>query len=526
MDVDLTETDIIDFEQVPVNLQEFDEDDILLSNVAALLELPYENNNCPLPDDVDILSELRNLYFVNPCNKFQEDQNILNKFLHDNEELLHVFAAQQYTVLSTLYEKSIKVRGGETIPQNQLSEFMTCFNTHITSDLYTNSCKKLFYINCNEDVLYAVCFKILVFLRKSLLRKKSEVLPVASNQQIQSRTAYEHLSSTARGKVRYVGGYAVASLRSKYTKLMKANLYKTDQHGISTYLDSKKILEVLDHFQINEQTLNEITSDPESLHETTRKQNIKRGLTNISDAAYEWFGNLVFRTLHELNSDNLTYHGSKLYEHTLSYLKIDTELFTGFVSLVSSCKPLEHLSCDSDFEVSSLMENIVESVCATETVFCEIIKKVLSILTKQFSKDVATGFEIKKKMEHRKQIKVGIKQKSTKQQSAKQTVAKSTKQQTAAKGSSRSAQRRRTSRINSEPQESISSQMSDSDTSSESEDQTLCHKCEKMYKEGEQWIACDSCEKWYHRSCAGLRGAAKWKLYQSPDKSFFCPDCE
>ena len=188
-----------------------------------------------------------------------------------------------------------------------------------------------------------------------------KITAVASTQQIQSRTAYEHLSSTARGKVRYVGGYAVASLRSKYAK---AYLYKTDQHSISTYLDSKKFLEVLDHFQINEQTLNEITSDPERFHETTRKQNIKRGLTNISDAAYEWFGNLVFRTLHELNSDNLTYHGSKLYEHTLSYLKSNTELFTGFLSLVSSCKPLEHLSCDGDFDVSSLMENIVESLCA------------------------------------------------------------------------------------------------------------------------------------------------------------------
>lgn len=65
----------------------------MLSKIAGLLELPYERNNCPLPGDVDILSAVRNLYFVDPCNKFQEDQNVLNKFLQDHEDcfmyLLH-----------------------------------------------------------------------------------------------------------------------------------------------------------------------------------------------------------------------------------------------------------------------------------------------------------------------------------------------------------------------------------------------------------------------------------------------------
>lgn len=425
IDVDLMDTDIIDFEQIPVNQEEFEEDDLTLSNIAGLLELPYENNNCPLPGDVDILSAVRNLYFVNPCNKFQEDQNVLNKFLQDNEDLLHVFASQQFAVLSSLYEKSIKVRDGETIPQNQLSEFMTNFNTHITSDLYIDSCKKLFYISCNQDAIFAVCFKIVAFLRKSLLKKKSENLSLSLNQQMQSRTTFEYLSSTARGKIRYVGGYAIAKLRSKYTHLMKANLYKTSQHSISSYLDSKTILEVLAHLQINEETISEMTSDPESLCETSRKQNLTRGLTNITDSTYQWFGNLVFRTLHELNSENLTLHGSKLYEHTLCNLKSDTELYTGFMSLISSSKPVEHLSCDSDFDVekavSSSVENIVDSVCGMETVFCEITKTVLSVLTKQFSRDVATAFEIKKKMEHRKQIKVGSKgkQNPTKQLSVK-----------------------------------------------------------------------------------------------------------
>ena len=551
---DITFTDDIDYEQQPDYPQ--DDDNVLLANVAELLELPFENNNsnCSLPADVDILSDIKSLYFIHPSNTFQEDQNRAIKFLQDNDVLMNVFATQQYGKLTSLYENSIKVQEGETIPQSQLSDFMARFNTYMTSDLYMNSCRTLLDDQYTQEARFAVCFKIMTFLRKYLLKKKSEVLPV-SCANVQNRTSYSQLSSTARWKIRYVGGYTVARLRSKYQHLLKTNLYKTGRHGISTYLNSKKILEVLSCFEINEKTLNETSSDPGSLLEISRKQNITRGLTNITDETYQWFGYLIFQTLYELNTENLTLHGSKLYEHTLSNLQSDSEMFAKFVSLVSSSQPVEHLSCDSGMdvqnEVTSLMENMVESVCATETVFCEIINKVLSVLTKQFSKDVTAAFEIKKKMEHRKQIKVGSKRKSTAQPSVRHA---------AAKKPTKTVQARQPARRTPREKPSTSSKASDSDTSesesegqdktvqtrrtprdkpstsaltssiltseSETEDQTLCEKCGKVYKESEQWIACDSCEKWFHRRCAGLWSAAKWNLYQSPDKDFFCPYCQ
>ena len=187
-----------------------------------------------------------------------------------------------------LYEKCVKVQDGQVIPQNKLSEFMSKFNTYMPSASYINNCKKLFNIvDFQQDAIFAVCFKIMTFLRKSLLKTKSESLPVDTNQEVQSRTSFQQLTSTARGKIRYVAGYAVASLRTKYNCLMRASLYKTSKSGISTYLSSKTSLEILDNLQINEMTLTETTSDPESLCETSRKQNMTRGLTNVTDATYQ-----------------------------------------------------------------------------------------------------------------------------------------------------------------------------------------------------------------------------------------------
>ena len=68
----------------------------------------------------------------------------------------------------------------------------------------------------------------------------------------------------------------------------------------------------------------------------------------------------VFRTLHELNSENV---------------KSDMELYTDFVSLAASRKPTEHLSTDSDFDVHAFLEDVVESVCVIETIFDKVIKQ-------------------------------------------------------------------------------------------------------------------------------------------------------
>jgi hypothetical protein len=41
------------------------------------------------------------------------------------------------------------------------------------------------------------------------------------------------------------------------------------------------------------------------------------------------------------------------------------------------------------------------------------------------------------------------------------------------------------------------------------EDSEVCQKCNKIGKDGVEWIQCSSCMKWYHRNCAGLRSKKK-----------------
>ena len=90
---------------------------------------------------MNILSEIKGLYFMYPSYKDQEYQNTLQ----DNDVLSNVFASQQYAMLTSVYEKSIRVRCH--------GQF---FNTHMTSDLYINSCKTLFDVVYTQKARFAV----------------------------------------------------------------------------------------------------------------------------------------------------------------------------------------------------------------------------------------------------------------------------------------------------------------------------------------------------------------------------------
>ena len=125
----------------------------------------------------------------------------------------------------------------------------------------------------------------------------------------------------------------------------------------------------------SESYLMESSSFKDSLLETARRQNIRKGLTNICDSVYCFFVNLDKR-LRELESmENLNYHGSKFSKFVLEKLKVD-------MSLINCWKELFPLSTD-------------EVIC--HNLLYEILEKYTSMSLAQVTKSYLEQCNVQKK---------------------------------------------------------------------------------------------------------------------------------
>ena len=79
------------------------------------------------------------------------------------------------------------------------------------------------------------------------------------------------MDETARGKVRFIGGYVIAKLIHSCIKTINHSIHKTSANAIALYEQSKWCLQILDSVQQSEYTLNTTKDDVANLRETSRK---------------------------------------------------------------------------------------------------------------------------------------------------------------------------------------------------------------------------------------------------------------
>lgn len=124
------------------------------------------------------------------------------------------------------------------------------------------------------------------------------------------------------------------------------------------------------------------SEDKESLEETSRRQNVRKGLTNITDQSFNFFMLLDKKIRLIETSTNIDLHGSNFHSFVISQLQSDQLLFKSF--------------CDQ-FEVHVEKDD-------AQVLFGEIVQKYslmsLSQLCKRYLKDV----KAQKTEANRKQI--------------------------------------------------------------------------------------------------------------------------
>lgn len=286
----------------------------------------------------------------------------------------------------------------DKVKQSILTQFFSDWQQYMASDGYKRSCHALFEeatVCENEEATFSVCFNLMTTMRKYILKTKSDLMPVMS-ESYSKRSSEKTFTGSSRGKIRYIGGYAVAKLRYKYSRQIGSTCHSTSSDAVSRYTMGKLSLEVLDCLRISEHKITEITEDSESLQETARRQNLNRGLTNISDGTYNLIEKIVKYCLHYLNASNVSVQGSKLYRHVYSHVILKEDLFQKSVSLC--CEEVEHVSTAytgrQKDPVRDTMTYMLSKVDAVHQVFLELIDKVLSVLVKQFVKDMMSTLKV------------------------------------------------------------------------------------------------------------------------------------
>lgn len=79
------------------------------------------------------------------------------------------------------------------------------------------------------------------------------------------------------------------------------------------------MLEILDNMSVNESIVS-LSQFPQSLIETCRKQNVTRGLTNISDQRFEFFVSTCKMCLNLLVCNNVNIHCENLLQFCSSVI--------------------------------------------------------------------------------------------------------------------------------------------------------------------------------------------------------------
>ena len=199
-------------------------------------------------------------------------------------ESFTTFCLSIYSAFEDIYSDTLSK--AEKVNAKELTEFQKLCNTFL-SDKASTHVKKLFGKSPSKTE-HSCAMVIMTHLRGLLLEQKA--LPFIAAQetkmdrQVNSATAIDP-NSPGASKVRYLAGRCVAKARWSLISAIRWNMYsnRTKYHVLKEHLDA------VCHLRVSEHLLVPTTSFSTTLHETSRRQNVRRSLTNVSDPVHLFF---------------------------------------------------------------------------------------------------------------------------------------------------------------------------------------------------------------------------------------------
>lgn len=249
----------------------------------------------------------------------------------------------------------------------------------------TMTVKTLFGFLTPSEVQYRLAYGIVQKIRSLIISKAAEPYKIEAREAARKvKTVKDSKGSNA--KIRYIGGWCLASLRFGKKRLVSSNLYKK---SVRTQVNTwDKEIRFLD--QLEESCDSKETNDDGSMIEIDRKQNLQSGLTVINNNTFKFFVDLD-STIQKMETfENLNLHMKDFYHFIISELKKSEELSEKW-------RLLFHTNDDL---------NVAENSETLDNMLIEIMMKYIKMSSNQFRNDYKRDLKIQKEEAHRKQIRI------------------------------------------------------------------------------------------------------------------------
>lgn len=301
-----------------------------------------------VPPQVDINSLLTQLMYTYPETEQQKLENLAIEYLMETSDCTRQFVQYVWNKLCQLKQKLLQ---GENISNKSFTEFDKECNKLLTSEDYKMRIRYLFSNNPSPEQ-YNIIFKLTTAVRKYILSLEAEPIRKEAEEQAKKETGKVFQESVGGvGKIRYIAGWCIHKLKKNRKKKIINIMYNRKKVKEMENLLTEK--ELLEHLEASESEL-EYSVERESLKEIERKQNIRKGLTNVTDKCSAFFQKLDSKIRSLQTHKNLDIHGTKFSSFLRSNLNEDGKLRNEWRSLFPAYEKNE--------EIYKLQDNILEQV--------------------------------------------------------------------------------------------------------------------------------------------------------------------
>ena len=335
----------------------------------------------PCPDDINLKECISRLKYDQPMTTNKQKLNTVIDTININS--VKVFADIIWNKLSQMYTVP------ESEPENKhITAFYKAVTMFLQDNSYRDHVKRMFNTVSLEDSHLRCAYGLVESLRGTIIQKHSEEHFIKAREDAQRKTKQVKQSKGSISKIRYIGGWCIATLKYKKKMYVKSNLFKKSKEKDVDSVNKKvKCLELL---TVDEETLLANTTDPDSLHEIQRKQNFRGGLTHITDEAIKFFVKLDTKVQQLESKENMRIYTTTFYQFILNELLNDEALVKMWMDLF-----------EDQEEIS-----LAESKTLISDLFCDVARKYLKMSSSQFRSDYKRELKIEKEEAHRKSIRM------------------------------------------------------------------------------------------------------------------------
>lgn len=253
------------------------------------------------------ISKVVDTYKVTPCESKAES---FKKVILQQMSQFREWFDKQFLNINQILCAIIPDPNSKVEPKH-FRQFYTDFQRYMNDESFTFSSENLLSkMNVNHSDFHTQFLVSIVFeIQRNLIESMSERTKCEAPPPL-NEIAEENISPAGRGKIRYVGGYTLAKITHQESNFVRSCLFKEErQIELKQHLLNIKILEQM-HARYED--LHD-TSDPDSLQETKRKQNIRQSLTYTTDKFFLFIQVMEGKCRNLLTHSNLVKYDKDIY---------------------------------------------------------------------------------------------------------------------------------------------------------------------------------------------------------------------